>query len=61
MMLRMGESVVVQCPWCGEAIEVWVEPDSDGTTIQDCDVCCRPCELVITHHGDTPSVQVGRS
>lgn len=44
----MGETVVVQCPWCGESIEVWVEPDGDGVTVQDCDVCCRPCELAIT-------------
>jgi hypothetical protein len=43
----LGESVEVQCPWCGESIEVWVEPDSVGSTVQDCDVCCRPCELVI--------------
>jgi hypothetical protein len=57
----MGESVVVQCPWCGEAIEVWVEPDAEGTTVQDCDVCCRPCELVIRYEDGSPTVQVSRS
>ena len=61
MMLSMGESVVVQCPWCGEAIEVWVEPDSDGTTIQDCDVCCRPCELVIRTAEGGATVAIRRS
>jgi hypothetical protein len=57
----MGETVIVQCPWCGESIEVWVEPDSEGTMVQDCDVCCRPCELTIHYDGDTPTLQVTRS
>jgi hypothetical protein len=58
----MGESVVVQCPWCGEPIEVWVEPDADGTQVQDCDVCCRPCELVIrTDAEGGASVAIRRS
>lgn len=57
----MGETVVVQCPWCGEAIEVWVEPESEGTAVQDCDVCCRPCELVIRYEDGTPTVDVSRS
>lgn len=58
----MGESVVVQCPWCGEPIEVWVEPDADGTQVQDCDVCCRPCELVIrTDPRGSATVAVRRS
>ena len=57
----MGESVVVQCPWCGEPIEVWVEPDGEGSTVQDCDVCCRPCELVIRWNAGAPSVTARRS
>ena len=58
----MGESVETQCPWCGEPLEVWVEPDGAGTTVQDCDVCCRPCELVIDIDEDgVPSVAVRRS
>jgi uncharacterized protein YbaR (Trm112 family) len=60
-MGAVGESVIVQCPWCGEPIEVWVEPDGEGTTVQDCDVCCRPCELVIRIDDGVPSVQVTRS
>lgn len=43
----MGESVTVECPWCGEAIEVWCERDNAGTQTHDCDVCCRPCTLEI--------------
>ena len=37
---RMGETVVTQCPWCGESLEVWVERDGVGSLLQDCDVCC---------------------
>lgn len=39
----MMPSVVVQCPYCGEPIELLVE-DSDELQeyIEDCQVCCRP-------------------
>jgi hypothetical protein len=43
----MGETATTECPWCGEPLEVWVERDEDGTVVQDCDVCCRPCVLHI--------------
>ncbi len=46
----MGEDVTAQCPWCGESLELWIEPDAVGTSVQDCDVCCRPC--VVEVHWD---------
>jgi len=43
----MMPSVVVQCPYCGEPIELMVE-DADELQeyIEDCQVCCRP--IVVT-------------
>lgn len=32
----------VQCPYCLEWIELWVDPETRGAMVQDCDVCCRP-------------------
>ena len=36
-------SVVVQCPYCGETIELLVEDSAElQEYIEDCQVCCRP-------------------
>jgi transposase-like protein len=39
----------VRCPYCGETIDVWVEPGSVAHQryVEDCSVCCRPIELTI--------------
>ena len=36
---------VVTCPYCGEPVEIYLEPDLMGTVVQDCEVCCRPWQL----------------
>jgi hypothetical protein len=33
---------LVTCPYCGEEIEIFVEPDVHGSFVQDCEVCCNP-------------------
>ena len=39
----MMPSVVVQCPYCGETIELLVEDSEDVQEyVEDCQVCCRP-------------------
>lgn len=36
-------SVVVQCPYCGETIELLVEDSAEVQEyVEDCEVCCRP-------------------
>jgi hypothetical protein len=32
--------IEVQCPYCGERVEIAVEPDVWGSMVQDCEVCC---------------------
>jgi hypothetical protein len=39
------DDFLVTCPYCGEQIEIYVEPDVRGTFIQDCEVCCNPLRL----------------
>lgn len=49
------ESVSLQCPYCGENIEVLVDrSEGDQDWIEDCSACCRPMELSVvgTHTGD---------
>jgi hypothetical protein len=48
--------LTVDCPSCGESVTLWV--DSSGGTeqryVEDCEVCCRPMEIVVqlTDQGD---------
>jgi len=32
----------VQCPWCWQFMDIFVESDLHGEWVQDCEVCCRP-------------------
>ncbi len=37
----------INCPYCGERIDILVDPGDAGVAyIEDCQVCCRPIELV---------------
>lgn len=46
--LLPDEFVAVQCPYCGERFETHVDVTAgERTYIEDCEVCCRPCELAI--------------
>jgi len=43
----------ISCPYCGEIIEVLIDPeDSDQEYIEDCQVCCRPISFNITVQND---------
>ena len=46
--IPMNSMFVVTCPYCGEDVEVYVEPDVRGTLIQDCEVCCNPWQLRVS-------------
>ena len=38
----------VQCPYCGEAIVLFVDPANNGSHyVEDCSVCCRPINIFI--------------
>jgi cysteine-rich CPXCG protein len=32
----------VTCPYCGEDLQIAIEPDVHGSFVQDCEVCCNP-------------------
>lgn len=43
----------IGCPYCGEKIHVLIDPsDLDQQYIEDCQVCCRPINFVITEDMD---------
>jgi len=42
------EQKTVQCPYCGEHIDVMIEcTDIGHSYIEDCQVCCRPINMQI--------------
>jgi len=48
----MGEDIDVTCPWCGEALSLWIDRETTGSFVQDCDVCCRPWEVHVSWEPD---------
>jgi hypothetical protein len=56
------ESVRIQCPSCGETIELLVDCSvPEQRYIEDCEVCCRPLAiLAVTDETGLPRVEVSR-
>ena len=47
-IMRELQNVVIQCPYCGEQIEVTVDcSDPSMEYIEDCSVCCRPITISV--------------
>ena len=57
----MTEHFVVECPYCGEEVEVYLEPDVGGSLVQDCEVCCNPWMIRISREGDERYLSVTRA
>ena len=44
----MLPSTVVECPYCGELIELVIDDSvAEQRYIEDCAVCCRPIEIEV--------------
>jgi len=52
----------VSCPYCGEPVELEVDASAGSARyVEDCAVCCRPMEVVVTVGADgEPEVAVHR-
>lgn len=58
----MEDTVQISCPYCFESLEVYIDPQSEGELIRDCDVCCRPWLLHVARGVDgSLSVRVSRA
>jgi len=42
-------SVGVDCPWCGETVELLIDPSGGDSQdyVEDCEVCCRPWHVSV--------------
>ena len=57
----MDEQFVVECPYCGEHVDVYVEPDVKGSFVQDCEVCCNPWRVELRVQDGERSVSISRA
>lgn len=57
----MNDTHLVRCPYCGEEIEIYVEPDVSGSYVQDCEVCCNPWMVHVHRDDDELFVRVSRA
>lgn len=48
----MQDMVEVQCPWCLEFVEFLIDPETEGNYVEDCAVCCRPWQVIVTRDAD---------
>lgn len=53
------EPFEISCPYCGEIIEILVDPSVEHQSyIEDCQVCCRPITMKVTMSEEgTPQVE----
>ncbi len=49
----------IDCPYCGEVIELLIDDSVDHQTyVEDCSVCCRPINVDVVVDADAvPSVR----
>jgi len=57
----MDELFDVVCPYCGEVIQIYVEPETTGRFVQDCEVCCNPWLVRVSEDDGERSVDIQRA
>jgi hypothetical protein len=47
-------SAMVSCPYCGESLEITLDPGGGANQqyIEDCQVCCRPWVVSVSYEDD---------
>ena len=54
----------VVCPFCGETVTIALDPGGGAAQeyVQDCEVCCRPWELIVRYAADgTVTIDIRQS
>ena len=57
----MTDQFAVECPYCGEEVEIYLEPDVRGNLVQDCEVCCNPWTIRVIRDGEDRYVEVSKA
>ena len=49
----MLPTIDIQCPYCGESIDIVIDDSAgDQRYIEDCQVCCRPIVIAVAIDDD---------
>ena len=57
----VDDRFLVTCPYCGETMEIYLEPDVSGALVQDCEVCCNPWRVRVVREDGARRVEVARA
>ena len=57
----VSDEHLVTCPYCGETVEIYIEPDVKGSFVQDCEVCCNPWRVRVSGRGENRDVSITRA
>ena len=57
----MDDQHLVACPYCGAQVELYLEPDVQGSFVQDCEVCCNPWRVHVVGRGEDRRVEITRA
>ncbi|MEO1267369.1 MAG: CPXCG motif-containing cysteine-rich protein [Myxococcota bacterium] len=61
----MYDTVMVQCPYCWQWVELVLDVDVSGELVHDCEVCCQPWLVRVVRLSSAPDtppqVQVSRA
>lgn len=57
----MEDRFLVTCPYCGEEVAIYIEPDVKGRFVQDCEICCNPWRVHVAGRGVNRHVDVARA
>ena len=60
---ELGVFVELQCPWCGEPYGSMLDlTDASRSYIEDCQICCRPIEVLleVSERGELDNVSTSR-
>ncbi|PYR35787.1 MAG: hypothetical protein DMF93_21095, partial [Acidobacteria bacterium] len=57
----MDDEFFVTCPYCGEEVTIYLEPDVRGTFVQDCEVCCNPWRVRVSGADEDRCIDVARA
>ena len=60
-MEPMDDCFWVTCPYCGEEVEIFLEPDVRGNMVQDCEVCCHPWLIHVSDEEGERQVTISRA
>ncbi len=52
--MEMDDAAWVSCPYCGEAVELTVDPTGGSYQeyVEDCEICCRPWSVRVAMDGE---------